>query len=82
MYDLAQKSQALGKALVFHSVSFGPDRASYYLRRMAQIATEVYARTPPGPLAAPGAGSCSYTEAIDTVITGLSCIENEIPDMA
>ncbi|KAF8494478.1 hypothetical protein JB92DRAFT_1146039 [Gautieria morchelliformis] len=67
IYDLAQKSLARGKALVFHSVSFGPNAASYYLRRMADIASEVQSRAPPNPLAAPGAGTCSYTEAIDTI---------------
>ncbi|KAF8483069.1 hypothetical protein JB92DRAFT_3033310 [Gautieria morchelliformis] len=67
IYDLAQKSLALGKALVFHSVSFGPNASSYYLRRMADIASEVQSRAPPDPLAAPGAGTCSYTEAIDTI---------------
>jgi hypothetical protein len=72
IYDLAQKSLALGKALLFHSVSFGPDGSSYYLRHMTNIAAEVYSRAPPNVLAAPGAGACSYTEAIDTVICWLS----------
>ena len=67
IYDLAQRSQALGTPLVFHSVSFGPDGSSGSLRRMSDIAAEVHARAPPNPLAGPGAGSCTYTEAIDTV---------------
>ncbi|KAF8483073.1 hypothetical protein JB92DRAFT_3033330 [Gautieria morchelliformis] len=67
IYDLAQKSLALGKALVFHSVSFGPDGSSYYLRHMTDIASEVHSRAAPNVLAAPGAGACSYTEAIDTI---------------
>ncbi|KAF8589359.1 hypothetical protein K439DRAFT_1628794 [Ramaria rubella] len=34
---------------------------------MATIALEVYNTAPRDPLAPPGAGACSYTEAIDTI---------------
>ncbi|KAF8508104.1 hypothetical protein BU17DRAFT_100044 [Hysterangium stoloniferum] len=63
--SIARKSLSLGKPVTFHSVSFGPNASSYYLRRMADIAGQIYA-TAPQELAAPG-GGCSYTEAIDTI---------------
>jgi hypothetical protein len=54
--------------LAFHTVSFGPDGESMYLRRMAKIAEEVYGTVPRGPLSRPGGRiPCGYTAAIDTV---------------
>ncbi|KAF7978534.1 hypothetical protein HWV62_45430 [Athelia sp. TMB] len=56
------------KALSFHSVSFGPDRASPSLRRMAQIALEAQNNAPRDPLM-PAAAMVlsSYSEALDSV---------------
>ena len=65
--DLAQTSQTLGKALSFHTVSFGTDYSSHSLRRMADLAAAIFARSPNDLLSPPDVGSCSYTRAIDTV---------------
>ena len=58
---------SLRKGLLFHTVSFGPDASSQSLRRMAQIAEEVYRRAPNDPLAPAVQESCSHTRALDTV---------------
>jgi hypothetical protein len=60
------------KGLSFYTVSFGPEVSSQSLRRMAQIATEVYQRAPRDPLAPVGQDSCSFSRAIDTVRNSLS----------
>jgi hypothetical protein len=62
-----ESCHSLRKGLSFHTVSFGPDASSHSLRRMAQIAEEVYRRAPSDPLAPAVQDSCSYTRAIDTV---------------
>ncbi|KIM19859.1 hypothetical protein M408DRAFT_334238 [Serendipita vermifera MAFF 305830] len=67
IYDLCRSASRLGKGLAFNSVSFGPDRASHYLRRMATIAKEVYDTAPADPLAPTGVNPCSFTSALDTV---------------
>ena len=58
---------SLRKGLSFHTVSFGPEASSHSLRRMAQIAEEVYRRAPSDPLAPAVQDSCSHTRALDTV---------------
>ncbi|KAF8548562.1 hypothetical protein OG21DRAFT_1516177 [Imleria badia] len=52
----------------FHAVSFGPDGASMYLRRMAQIARDAQNNAPRDQLM-PAAATIlsSYTEVLDTV---------------
>jgi len=66
-YDICNSAVRLGKGLSFYTVSFGPDSSSQSLRRMAQIAEEVYRRAPRDPLAPAVQDSCSYTRAIDTI---------------
>ncbi|KAF9231332.1 hypothetical protein BU15DRAFT_68422 [Melanogaster broomeanus] len=68
MQDLCRTAIRLGKAVSFHSVSFGPDGSSTYLRRMAEIARGVQNNAPRDPLA-PAAATVlsSYTRALDTV---------------
>ncbi|KAG2040447.1 hypothetical protein BDR03DRAFT_892378 [Suillus americanus] len=66
--DLSRSAVRLGKALSFHAVSFGPDRASTSLRRMTQIALDIQNNAPRDPLApAAAAVASSYTQALDTV---------------
>ncbi|KZS89200.1 hypothetical protein SISNIDRAFT_458932 [Sistotremastrum niveocremeum HHB9708] len=65
--NITRRSIALGAPLSFHAVSFGPDADSYYLRRMATIAGQVYAQGPRNPLAPQGRDACSYSQAIDTI---------------
>ncbi|KAG1840861.1 hypothetical protein C8R48DRAFT_739797 [Suillus tomentosus] len=66
--DLCRSAVRLGKALSFHAVSFGPDRASTSLRRMTQIALDIQNNAPRDPLAPPAATvASSYTQALDTV---------------
>ncbi|KAF8685043.1 hypothetical protein RHS04_00827 [Rhizoctonia solani] len=67
VYDLCHLCVRLGKALAFHSVSFGQDRCSASLRRMADIAHEVYASAPQDVLSAARGNPCAYTNAIDTI---------------
>ncbi|PVF98362.1 hypothetical protein CPB86DRAFT_825740 [Serendipita vermifera] len=67
VYDLCRAAVRLGKPLAFHSVSFGTESNSHYLRRMATIANEVYASAPRDPLAPAGVNPCGYTAALDTV---------------
>lgn len=66
--DLCGAAVRLGKALSFHSVSFGQDKYSLPLRRMFQIALNAPNNAPQDPLAcaAPTIPS-SYTTALDTV---------------
>ncbi|KAG2340343.1 hypothetical protein BDR05DRAFT_889963 [Suillus weaverae] len=66
--DLCRSAVRLGKALSFHAVSFGPDRASTSLRRMSQIALDIQNNAPRDPLAPQAATvTSSYTQALDTV---------------
>jgi len=65
--DLARRSQTLGRALSFHTVSFGLDDSSDSLRRMAKLATAMFSGAPRDPLSPSGAEPCSYTKAITTV---------------
>ncbi|KAF9218569.1 hypothetical protein BS17DRAFT_720337 [Gyrodon lividus] len=68
MQDFCRTAIRLGKAVSFHSVSFGPDASSMYLRRMAEIAVDAQNNAPRDPLA-PAAATVmsSYTQALDTV---------------
>ncbi|TDL23180.1 hypothetical protein BD410DRAFT_721351 [Rickenella mellea] len=68
IYDICRAAVRLGKPLSFHAVSFGQNRLSASLRRMAEIAEEVASAAPRDPLipAAALVGS-QYTEALDTV---------------
>ena len=66
-YSTESYYHSFRKGLSFHTVSFGPDTSSHSLRRMAQIAEEVYRRAPNDPLAPAVQDSCKYTRAIDTV---------------
>jgi len=66
-YDICNSAVRLGKGLSFHTVSFGPDASSHSLRRMVQIAEEVYRRAPSDPLAPAVQDSCSHTRALDTI---------------
>ncbi|KAG8220412.1 hypothetical protein J3R82DRAFT_3399 [Butyriboletus roseoflavus] len=66
--DLCRTAIRLGKAVSFHSVSFGPRGASLYLRRMADIARDAQNNAPRDPLALTTAAVLSsYTQALDTV---------------
>ncbi|CAE6410592.1 unnamed protein product [Rhizoctonia solani] len=67
VYDLCRTCVRLGKALAFHSVSFGTDTYSASLRRMAEIAHEVYASAPQDVLTAARGNPCAYTNAIDSI---------------
>jgi hypothetical protein len=55
------------KSLSLHTVSFGQDGQSHYLRRMATIAAEVYDNSPADPLAPAGVNPCTFSSALDTV---------------
>ncbi|KAF9231331.1 hypothetical protein BU15DRAFT_68421 [Melanogaster broomeanus] len=68
MQDLCRTAVRLGKAVSFHSVSFGSDGSSTYLRRMAEIARDAQNNAPRDPLT-PAAATVqsSYTRARDTV---------------
>jgi hypothetical protein len=66
--DLCRAAIRLGKALSFHSVSFGRDKYSSSLRRMFEIALEAQNNAPRDPLACASATVVStYSEALDTV---------------
>jgi hypothetical protein len=66
--DLCRAAIRLGKALSFHSVSFGRDKYSSSLRRMFEIALEAQNNAPRDPLACASATVAStYSEALDTV---------------
>ncbi|KEP46929.1 von willebrand factor type A domain protein, partial [Rhizoctonia solani 123E] len=67
VYDLCRMCVQLGKALAFHSVSFGIDTYSASLRRMAEIAHEVFASAPQDVLTAGRGNPCGYANAIDSV---------------
>ncbi|EUC60520.1 cytochrome P450 family protein, putative [Rhizoctonia solani AG-3 Rhs1AP] len=67
VYDLCHFCVRQGKALAFHSVSFGPDTSSSSLRRMADIAHEVFASAPQDVLTAARGNPCAYTRALDSV---------------
>ncbi|KAG8685533.1 hypothetical protein FRC11_010445, partial [Ceratobasidium sp. 423] len=67
VYDLCHLCVRLGKALAFHSVSFGADTHSASLRRMANIAHEVFASAPQDVLTAARGNPCAHTNAIDTI---------------
>ena len=58
--------RSLRSALSFHAVSFGLDAQAGSLRRMVQIATEIYDSAPRDPFASLDI-PCSYREALDTV---------------
>ncbi|EUC60522.1 von willebrand factor type A domain protein, partial [Rhizoctonia solani AG-3 Rhs1AP] len=66
VYDLCRMCVQLGKALAFHSVSFGIDTYSASLRRMAEIAHEVFASAPQDVLTAGRGNPCGYANAIDS----------------
>ncbi len=59
--DVAQR-----KPLSFHSISFGPDSSSSYLRRMANLALGIQNNAPRNPRTPPSIPS-SYAVALDTV---------------
>lgn len=67
VYDLCHACVRLGKALAFHAVSFGTDTYSASLRRMAEIAHEVFASAPQDVLTAARGNPCAYTNAIDSI---------------
>ncbi|KAI9511011.1 hypothetical protein F5148DRAFT_1274479 [Russula earlei] len=66
--DVCRSAVRLGKPLSFHSISFGPDTSSAYLRKMATLALGIQNNAPRDPLM-PQAGSIpsSYSIALDTV---------------
>ncbi|KAI9460706.1 hypothetical protein F5148DRAFT_1276740 [Russula earlei] len=66
--DVCRSAVRLGKPLSFHSISFGPDSSSSYLRRMANLALGIQNNAPRDPLM-PQAGSIpsSFSIALDTV---------------
>jgi hypothetical protein len=54
--------------LAFHTVAFGGDiGGGRFLRRMTEIATDIYDSAPPDPLVPAGENPCSFTEAANTV---------------
>lgn len=65
--DLCKSASSRGKPLAFHSVSFGRDRGSQVLRRMAALAAEVWDAAPKDPLVAPGPNPCAFHDALDTI---------------
>ncbi|QRV84782.1 GTP-binding protein [Ceratobasidium sp. AG-Ba] len=67
VYDLCRTCVRLGKALAFYSVSFGTDVYSASLRKMADIAREVYATAPQDVLTAARGNPCAYANAIDSI---------------
>ncbi|PVF95046.1 hypothetical protein CPB86DRAFT_739378 [Serendipita vermifera] len=67
-YDLCRAAVRLGRPLAFHTVAFGEDiGGGRFLRRMTDIATDIYDTAPPDPLLPAGENPCSFTEAKDTV---------------
>ncbi|KAG1764546.1 hypothetical protein EDD22DRAFT_951631 [Suillus occidentalis] len=64
--DLCRAAVRLGRALSFHSVSFGQNKYSATLRTMFQIALEIQNNAPQDALG-PAAVPSSYTNALDTV---------------
>lgn len=69
MFNMCRRALALGKPLTFHSVSFGPDGSAEPLRRMAEIAQQVYSSAPRGAaLSAPqNQPQCTFSKALDSV---------------
>ncbi|KZP16668.1 hypothetical protein FIBSPDRAFT_794044 [Athelia psychrophila] len=68
MQNLCRAAVQRGRALSFHAVSFGPDRAAPSLRRMAQIAQDAQTNAPRDPLMpAEAIVKSSYSEALDSV---------------
>ncbi|PAV19468.1 hypothetical protein PNOK_0440200 [Pyrrhoderma noxium] len=68
MYDLCRTAIRLGRAVSFHSVSFGSERYSAWLRRMVDIAKEVEGAAPRDPLLSANAiVESSYNVALDSV---------------
>jgi hypothetical protein len=67
-YLISCHSLASRKPLSLHTVSFGPQRYSASLRRMAQIGQEVQNNAPRDPLTPQDAiVLSSYSEALDSV---------------
>ena len=62
----AQPQRKSRSGLSFHAVSFGIQARAMTLRRMVQIATEIYDTAPRDPLP-PLNNPCSYSEADSTV---------------
>ncbi|CUA74255.1 hypothetical protein RSOLAG22IIIB_05485 [Rhizoctonia solani] len=67
VYDLCQMCVQLGKALAFYSISVGGDTYSASLRRMAEIAHEVFASAPQDVLMTGRGNPCEYINAIDSI---------------
>ncbi|EIW81351.1 hypothetical protein CONPUDRAFT_82336 [Coniophora puteana RWD-64-598 SS2] len=66
--DLCRSAIRLGKPVSLQTVSFGPDRASMSLRRMAQIAADAQATAQRDPLAPAAASIISaFSQALDSV---------------
>jgi len=66
--DVCRSAVKQGKPLSFHAVSFGTDKYSQTLRRMAQLALEIQNNAPRDPLLhADSTIPSSYTTALDTV---------------
>ncbi|KAG8713471.1 hypothetical protein FRC09_018671 [Ceratobasidium sp. 395] len=68
VYDLCRTCVRLGKALAFYTVSFGSRTSPTSLRRMADIAHEVYASAPQDVFSAARGNPCAHTNAIDSVL--------------
>jgi len=68
VYDLCRRAVTLGRALSFYAISFGTDTYSISLRRMVQIAQEVFSSAPRDPLRPfRAADVCAYSNALDTI---------------
>jgi len=66
--DCCRSAVRLGKPLSLHTVSFGQDTESTYLRRMANIALDAQNNAPSDPLApATATVLSSYSQALDSV---------------
>ncbi|KAF8607202.1 hypothetical protein BDV93DRAFT_467878 [Ceratobasidium sp. AG-I] len=65
--SICQLCVQLGKPLAFYTISFGSDRGSRSLRRMADVAHRVYAAARQGSRTASGKVPCSYANAIDSI---------------
>ncbi|KAF8419130.1 hypothetical protein L210DRAFT_2345002 [Boletus edulis BED1] len=59
MQDLCRTAIRLGNAVSYHTVSFGPDGPSMYLRRMAEMARDAQNNAPRDPLV-PATVSCIW----------------------
>ncbi|KEP45510.1 putative cytochrome P450 family protein [Rhizoctonia solani 123E] len=67
VYDLCRKCVRLGKALAFHSVTFGRDTNSIPLRRMSEIAHDVFASAPQDSSMPARGNLCTHRNAIDSI---------------